>query len=239
MNFSLVIPAYNEEICLKQNIEQVLLFLKENFSDQSFEVVITENGSNDATKEIAENLVKENSNLRLISNTVAGKGLAIRTAWDTAEADLLIFMDADLATDLKHLPELINALKNHELVIGTRRHPSAQVVRSKKRASVSFLYNRLAHQILDLPFSDLHCGFKGITKDAWKKISPYVLSNGFFIDTEILALAEKLKLSTFELPVTWQERRIKEDKSKVNIFKTGKSLLKNLFALKKRLSVLK
>lgn len=239
MNFSLIIPVHNEEICLKENVEQTLLFLNENFSDQSWEVMIAENGSIDATKKIAENLTKENPNLRMINNITAGKGLAIRTAWNATAADRLIFMDADLATDLKHLPELINALNDHDLVIGTRRHPTAQVERSIQRNLTSFLYNWLAQQVLHLPFSDLQCGFKGIKKDTWQKISPYFLSDGFFFDTELLALAHKFQLKTHELPIKWQEKRIGKNQSKVKIFKTGKNLIKNLLTLKKRLNVLK
>jgi len=238
MKFSLVVPTYNEEVCLKQNIEQVFLFLNKTFPDQDWEVVIAENGSSDSTKKIAEELTRDKPNLRMISNATAGKGLAIRNAWDTSTADLLIFMDADLATDLKHLPELINALDNHDLVIGTRRHSAARVVRSKKRTATSFLYNWLARQILGLSFSDLHCGFKGIRQEAWKKISPHLLSNGFFIDTELLALADKFNLAVFELPITWKELRGQDDKSKVNIFKTGKNLIRNLLTLKKRLNML-
>ncbi|MFA6132053.1 MAG: glycosyltransferase [Patescibacteria group bacterium] len=239
MRFSLVIPAHNEEIDIKQSIETTILFLQNKFSDGDWEIVIAENGSTDETRGIVQDLEKKYTNLRLLIIPTAGKGWAVRQAWDTATAELLIFMDADLATDLKHLPDLIEALKDNDLVIGTRRYPSSQVSRSWQRSLTSFLYNRLARIILSLPFSDLQCGFKGIKKTAWQKISPYFTSTGFFFDTELLALANKFKLKTAEQPITWKEHRNKKNKSKVRLVKTGKELIKNLLSLKKRLTRLR
>lgn len=239
MKFSLAIPAHNEEACLAENIGQILLFLRKKIPDQDWEIVIVENGSDDATKEIAEKLARENANLRVIAIPTAGKGLAVRTAWNTSTAERLIFMDADLATELAHLPELISALDDHDLVIGTRRHRAARVERSWQRTITSILYIWLARFVLHLPFSDPHCGFKGIRNEAWKKISPLCSSDGFFIDTELLALANKQRFKTSELPIVWREKRNGKNKSKVRVIKTGKNLIKNLFALKKRLNVIK
>lgn len=239
MKFSLIIPAHNEEVCLAENIGQTLLFLQKNFPDQDWEVVIVENGSNDATKKIAEKLAQENTNLQVMAIPTAGKGLAVRTAWNASTAERLIFMDADLATELKHLPELINALDDNELTFGTRRHRASRVERSRQRTIISVLYIWLARLILNLPFSDLQCGFKGIRNEAWKKISPFCSSVGFFFDTELLAMVNKHQFKTGELPIVWKDKRDKKNKSKVKIFKTGKNLLKNLLALKKRLDVIK
>lgn len=239
MKICLVIPAHNEAIVLEKNIRCLWQQLPALLPSIDWEIIISENGSKDEIGEIANRLEQENSTTRVLINPKTGKGLAIKNAWDASDADFLFFMDADLATDLRHLPEFSIALQEADLAIGTRLHPQAVVTRTLTRTLYSRLYNQLARKILALPFSDFQCGFKGIKKEAWKKISPYLLSDGFFFDTELIALAQKFQLKTAELPITWREPRGGKNKSKVRIFKTGKNLIKNLIALKRRLSMLK
>ena len=199
-------------------------------------MVIAENGSADQTLTIAKKLSETNRQVRFLQIPQPGKGLVIRQAWNSSNADILIFMDADLATDLKHLPQLLENLQDGDLVIGNRLAPTSQVSRSQRRTFYSKLYNLAARQILKSRLTDCQCGFKGLKKDAWQKIQPHLESESWFFDTELLALAEHFHLKIKELPINWQEKRTKGNKSRVRIIKTGRHLIKNLWLLKKRLA---
>jgi len=239
MKITLVIPAHNEEAVLEQNIRATLDFLFPRFDRNDWQVVIAENGSQDKTAKIAQQLCEQEKNLSFISLPQASKWLAVKTGWETFPADYLIFMDADLATDLKHLPELLENLKENDLITGTRYHKKSMTTRSFKRNLLSIIYNNLTRLILKLPFSDFQCGFKGLQYEAWLKIKPLVLSDQMSFDTEIIALAKHFDFKIAELPVCWSEKSAGQRKSRVRIFKTGRDLIKNLFYLRRRLARLK
>jgi len=236
MKFSLIIPAHNEEFCLVENTKKVLSFLTKKFPSNGWEIILVENGSSDNTKNLIEKLASEDQRIRPLILSSAGKGLAVKTGWDASDAEFLIFMDADLATDLKHLLELIKKLEDHDLVIGSRQLPDSKTTRTYTRKIFSFFYILAGRLILKLPCSDFQCGFKGIKNSVWKKISPQIQSTSWFFDTELLALAKDFKIA--ELPIVWQENRTSKNKSRVKVFKTARYLLKSLFELKKRLATL-
>jgi glycosyltransferase involved in cell wall biosynthesis len=236
MKITLVIPAHNEEAVLEKNIRETLNFLFPNFDQKDWQIIIAENGSRDKTSEIARRLCGQEKNLSTFSLSQASKWLAIKKGWNSFPADYLIFMDADLATDLKHLPELIEKLKENDLVIGTRYHKNSQTKRTLKRNLLSIVYNHLARLILSLPFSDFQCGFKGLRHETWLKIKPLILSNQMSFDTEIIALTKHFGYKIAELPVCWAEKNCEQRKSSVRIFKTGQDLIKNLLRLRRRLA---
>lgn len=240
MKISIVIPAHNEEEIIENNLNFLAERLPQLLTSVDWELVVAENGSTDKTFVLSEAATLNNPRFRAVKMPVAGKGKTIKTAWDENLADILIFMDADLATDLQHLPEMIEKIiEGNDLVIGNRLNKNSQVSRTAARTIYSKLYNRLTQMVLKTKIADHQCGFKGIKKTAWQKISPHMTSVGFFFDTELLALARKFEIKIAELPITWREWRGGASKSKVKIVKTAKNLIKNLWALKKRLTRLR
>jgi len=230
MSIEITIPTYNEEEILEKNIKILFSFLKKvNFS---YNITIADNGSTDKTLEIAKKLSKKYKNLKVIHIKKPGKGNAIKAVWKKSKAELLCFMDADLSTDLNHLNEMVSSLKKYDLVIGNRLSTKSKTKRSLSRTILSIVYNTIAKLYLGIKVNDLQCGFKGIKRKAFLALEKQTKNNNFFFDTELIAWAEKKKYKIKEIPVKWTERK----ESKVKVSSTIRNYLKELVALKKRLS---
>src|SRR5579884_1125336 len=104
-----VLPVHNEAHCLEQSVRTLHAALS---GEPEFRarIVIAENGSSDATPEIAARLTRELRGVMLQRIPRAGRGGALRAAWMQSSADVVAYMDVDLSTDLAAFPTLINAV---------------------------------------------------------------------------------------------------------------------------------
>jgi glycosyltransferase involved in cell wall biosynthesis len=234
MKILVALPAYNEEAILKENTLKLYDFLKNNIADD-WQIVIADNNSSDKTGEIGKDLEKYSEKIKYLFIPQKGKGLAIRTAWTSADADVYCFMDADLATDLDALPALITAVgqDNYDIASGSRFLREAKVDRSLIRKFVSQNYRLLLHRFLGLKTKDAPCGFKAVGSKVIKNILPQVKNNAWFFDTEMVFWAEKEKYRIKEIPVTWSEHKKIGRKSRVNFLKVSLGYLKEIWRLKK------
>lgn len=239
MLVNITIPVYNEEKILKENIQVLYTFLNQNL-DYPWEVVIADNGSNDQTQKIAKNLVRKLDHLKYLRLKEKGRGRALRKAWQESKAEILSYMDADLAVDLFSFPKLVQVIKQGaDIAIGSRFIPNSQVQRSKLRKILSWSYNKLIRFFFKVEFKDGQCGFKAISKKVLENIIPQVKDNHWFFDTEMLVLAEKEGYKIKEIPVKWIEKRNKYRKSKVKIISTILGYLFSILKLKLRLLCLR
>lgn len=238
MNVLIVIPAHNEEAIIEQNLRRVFDVLPTILSPNEWRVLVAENGSTDQTASIVRSLLPCFPNLRLSSFDSAGKGHAIRTAWQEKEADVYAFMDADLSAELSHLPRLLEALHDADIAIGSRRHPQAKVSRSLKREILSRAYNAAARRLLHLPFLDLQCGFKAVRRHVVADLLPKTEHDGYFFDTELLALAHHEDYQIAEVPIAWQETLAPGRKSRVKLGRTSWELFRNILSLRTRIRTL-
>lgn len=232
--FEITIPVLNEEETLKQNILYLYDFLKNTFSESmEWSVLIADNGSTDKTQSIAEELTKECGWLHYIRLDKRGVGLALKASWRQSNADIVGYLDLDLATDLKHLPEAILAIseKDYDMVYGTRLHRSAKVVgRSMKREFTSRVFNLLLKTYLGVNFSDGMCGFKFLKRSLFEDLfTSGAESDGWFFSTELLVISEWKKYKIYELPVEWTDT----SDSKVKVGSLAIEYLKAMRILKK------
>jgi hypothetical protein len=141
-------------------------------------------------------------------------------------------MDCDLSTDLSLFPLLIDSLiiEGYDIAVGSRLLPGALTTRCLKREMISRCYNLLVRCLFKTSFSDAQCGFKAITKHTFKKVEPMLLNNTWFLDTELLLLADRVGCRIFDFPVKW----IEDQSSTVNIFSTAIDDLRGLIRLKKQ-----
>lgn len=137
----------------------------------------------------------------------AGKGSGVINTLLQSKSDIMIFMDIDLATDIKDIRKLIEPIENgSDMCIGSRYHPESVVTRSFKRKFISRTYNRLfARIVLGSKVSDLQCGFKSLSRKVVDQVIPLVRSRDWFFDTELLFYAQKFKYKISEVPVVWVE----------------------------------
>lgn len=231
-------PVHNEAEILEDSIVNFLEFMKTYKTEHDWRVLVAINNSSDTTLFIAESLMTKYPEVMNISNTSQpGKGNAIKTCFQKADDDILVYMDIDLAVSLDDIPELINTISasNYDLAFGSRLLPQSNTKRSRIRSLSSKTYNLLSRIILHHDFSDLQCGFKAIKKEAFRKIESFILDDEWFFDTELIFFAKHYDLKIKELPVTWEENRYDQRKSKVSVFKVGIMFIKKLFRLRRRL----
>lgn len=225
----LVLPVYNEEDCLEQNVKKTLNFLAEKKLD--WQVVICDNGSTDRTSVIAKKLEKEFSNLDYLRIETIGRGRAIKTAWQKYLSDVYLYMDIDLSTDLRFLPPLAEEInKGNDMVVGSRYLSESKAKRKILRGTLSKFYNRLVRLFFRMKISDFQCGFKAVNNKVVKDLLSQIRDNGWFFDTELVLLGEKRGYKIKEIPIYWQEGKT----SKVKLFQTSLNYFINLIELKLR-----
>ena len=235
MTICIVLPTYNEEKIIEQNIDKIFNYCKQSLNQYDWKIIIADNGSKDKTIELVKNKKNKYPELEYFHLKTPGKGNAIKKAWQNYISDINIFMDADLATDLKHVQELIMLIEKHnyDLVVGSRYSKQSKLNRSFIRSVISLFYNLLIRIFFNIKISDTHCGFKAGSKNLVKKIVPKIQNNGLFFDTELIILSNYCKMLIKQIPVNWEEE--KDRKTKIKIIKTGLNYLKQLIKLKSRL----
>src|SRR3954453_11387868 len=145
----IVVPVYNEERALSASIHRLRAYLEAEMPF-AWRITIADNGSTDATPEIAAALATGLSGVDVLGCEARGRGRALRAAWLRSDADVVCYMDIDLSTDLRALLPLIAPLVSgqSDVAIGSRLASGARVVRRRRREVGSRLHNRLLHATL-------------------------------------------------------------------------------------------
>jgi len=235
------LPVKDEECILLDNSLRLFKYLNNLNLDCNWRIVILVNGSTDKSFSIAGDLEKDHPHhFRAINYKLGGKSRSLKEYFKISEADILVFMDIDLAVTLNDIPALINPILQDQadIVIGSRLLPSSKTGRSALRELSSHNYNRLARLVMRNNISDLQCGFKAFKKSLFKKLEPYFQDDKWFFDAELIMLSLKFNYRLKQIPVDWLENRFFERTSKVKNSEAW-YFVKELFALKKRLKKIK
>ena len=230
-SIDVIIPCLNEERALPESVGRLHEFMSSNMAEYSWSIVVADNGSTDGTLEAAADLAERFAEVRFIRLQERGRGRALRRAWTESAADVMAYMDVDLSTDLEHLPTLVSAIVDdgYHVAIGSRLLPQSQVVgRTLKREITSRGYSLLFRSMFFTPFRDAQCGFKAVSKRVAHDLSPLVLDNGWFFDSELLILAQKCGFRIREIPVRWTD----DPDTRVRIIRTAWEDVKGLLRLK-------
>lgn len=220
-----VIPVRNEELGLEASVRELHATLSQ-LLHRPWRITIADNGSTDATPQVAHRLALEFPEVTLISVLEPGRGRALKTAWLASDAEIVAYVDADLSTDLRALAPLIAPLVSghSDLAIGTRLTPTSRVVRGAKRELISRSYNAILKYGMGVSITDAQCGFKAMRRDVAERLLPLVHDTGWFFDTELLVIAERSGLRIHEVPVDW----IDDENSSVDVVTTAIADLRGL-----------
>jgi len=224
----IVVPVYNEQDDLERSVRRLRGYLDEELPFAAV-VTIADNASTDGTWQIARRLERDVPGVRAVHLSQKGRGRALRTVWTGSDADVVAYMDVDLATDLRALlPLVAPLLSGHsDVAIGSRLAHSARVKRGAKREVISRCYNLILKVALRNRFTDAQCGFKAVTRDVARTVVPHVADDQWFFDTELLVLAERNRLRVHEVPVDW----VDDPDSRVDIIRTAIDDLKGTWRL--------
>lgn len=204
----IVFPVYWDNLHqIEKYVVSVSDFCKSHLKNYSWNLVLGVNGAKpEEIKELFLRLSKTNERLRYVYTPTPGKGAGLKAAWTESTADILAYMDIDLAVDLEALPELLRGVESSDICIGNRYHKDSKVQRSFSRKLTSWFYHKIIQRfLLGTKCGDLHCGFKAFRRPVAQKLLPHVQDPGWYFDSEIMILAEKLGYTIKTIPVVWKE----------------------------------
>ena len=202
------LPARNEGGRLAAAVERVDGLLQE--MGYPYTLLIAEDDSTDNTFKVAQGLASTFPNVQVIHHdTKLGRGRALRNAWLSNSADVYVFMDADLATDLSFFPKLVDLMQANALdfVTGSRYSFGSKLERPMLRKTFSIGYNSVIRTVFHTGISDHQCGFKAFSRKAIKEVLPLTHENGWAWDTEVIVYMATMGYKMAELPVDWKEMK--------------------------------
>jgi len=214
VEFSIVIPCYNEE----KNIGSVLRKIKQVVKSNA-EIIVVDDGSVDNTaKEAAENGAK------VVRHSInKGKGTSIIEGIALAKNDIILFIDGDGQDDPEDIPNLLRPIKEGaDFVIGSRWLGELKKgAISRLNYLVTDFITRIINLLFEGSITDSQAGFRCIRKGKFRKIG--LGAKGYEIETEMLIKALKNKMKVVEVPVTRSKRLY--GKTKMKRYKLGVTLL--------------
>jgi dolichyl-phosphate beta-glucosyltransferase len=200
--FTVIIPAYNEERRLPKSLEELGQFLDATQLD--YRVIVADDGSVDRTPELAGGFGRRFSTVRLQKN--GGKGRALRTAMLAATGQVVAFTDADLPFRLSALRQGYDLIAERqcEIAFGSRHmaQSSNVVKRTLMRRVASRAFHGVVKCLVSTDVTDTQCGLKLFSRRAAVEIFSRATVDGFAFDTEVVLLARRLGLAHRCLPVT-------------------------------------
>lgn len=205
---SVVLPAYNEEATIEETVETTIDTLEGFLPSDGFEIIVAEDGCEDRTPEIASRLVDEDSRVRHFHGEERlGRGGAVEAAFRVANGDVLVFFDTDLATDMRHLEELVESIRSegYDVATGSRWIAGNEADRSMKRGGASRVFNGLVRTALPSDLKDHQCGFKAFDRETAFALFDATEDDHWFWDTEVLVRAQHMGYRVKEFPVAWTE----------------------------------
>ena len=208
MRLSAIIPAYNEERVLGENIARFDHYLKKQ--DFDYEIVIVNDGSTDRTALVAAALREKIKTIRLLDNrTNRGKGAAVRQGMLAARGDYRLFLDADNSTPIDCLVAVWPKFAaGADIVIGSRHPRDAagacqNIPQARWKRLLGSGGNWLIRQLAIRDIWDTQCGFKIFRREASEAIFRRATIDRWLFDLEVLVLAQKLGFGIAKIPITW------------------------------------
>ena len=228
---SLIIPAFEEADRIAGTLSTVDSELRSSLQkSDDIEVIVVDDGSNDATSEIAR---KAGADVVIRLEENKGKGAAIRAGVQEANGSVVAFTDADLAYNPRQVVKLVTLVESgYDMVVGSRQHiETKNLVRAGRFREVGGrLINIATSGILLGHYRDTQCGLKAFKSQVAKSLFDAGTLDGFSFDVELFHLAERWDLSLKEIPVEVENSQ----RSSVSAFRDGVFLLLDLIRIRQR-----
>lgn len=199
---SIVIPAYNEARRLPPTLNRLHAYLREQRFD--WEILVISNGSTDGTEGVVERAAADIPNLRLVSLTERGKGLATKTGALRSNGQIVFLCDADLSMPPEEIAAFLQEIESFDVVVGSREAPGARRYREPwHRHLMGRVFNQLVQLLAVRGIDDTQCGFKAFRRGAAQAVFSQQTLRGFGFDVEVLFLARRFGYEIRELPIDW------------------------------------
>ena len=202
-SISVFFPCHNEQENVERVVHQSLEVLKKLGVD--FEVIIIDDGSTDDTGEIAEAIVRENENVKVVHHeTNLGYGAALQSGFRTATKKFVFYTDGDGQFDISEMPPLLPLMEEYDIVSCYR----IKRQESRLRRINAWCWTQLVCLVFGMRVRDIDCAFKLYKRKIFDEIE--MSSTGALIDAEILARARRKGYTIVQRGVHHYPRRAGE-----------------------------
>ena len=182
VSISVFFPCYNEQDNVAPTVEKSLAVLNKLKAD--FEIVIVDDGSSDATGQIADEISSHNSRVKVVHHsTNLGYGAALRSGFKAASKELVFYTDGDGQFDINEMPPLLPLIEQYDIVSCYRLNRQDSYIRRIN----GWCWTKLVCLLFGMKIRDIDCAFKLYKRKIFDNIR--LSSTGALIDTEILARA--------------------------------------------------
>jgi dolichol-phosphate mannosyltransferase len=211
-----VLPTYDERDNLAPIVAGIRHALDEAAPDHV--VLVVDDSSPDGTGEMADRLAASDDQVRVLHRArKEGLGQAYIAGFRTALAEgaaLVLEMDADFSHDPAHLPAMIAAARDADLVLGSRYVPGGEVHDwGRMRRLVSRGGCWYARTVLSVPVRDLTGGFKCFRREVLEALDlDRIRSQGYAFQVELTYQALQRGFRVKEIPIAFTDRRVGQSK---------------------------
>ena len=206
MKAIVIIPTYNE----RANIEKLLHDLLESYAD--LDILVVDDNSPDGTGDYVQSVSDSDNRVHLLRRTgKMGLGTAYVEGFKFMLAngyEAAVQMDADYSHDPKEIGNLLSALKNYDLAIGSRYFHGVRVINwPLRRLILSYSANLYTRIVTGMPIKDGTGGFKCFNRKVLESINLNAIhSNGYSFQIEMNFIAWKKGFRILEIPITFVDR---------------------------------
>lgn len=207
---SIIAPCYNEEAILENNVNKITSYLNSLKDRYSWEILIINDGSKDKTGNIADELSKNNENIRVVHHPVnLNLGRALQTGFRHSNADIIIVLDIDLSYSVEYIEKMADKLIETyaDVVIASPYMKGGKVI------AVPFLRRIMSlwvNKFMRLAAQDKYYTYTGMVR-AYRKTfiqSLNLKTKDYEVNPEILYKSMILRARVVEIPANldWTEQ---------------------------------
>ena len=204
---SFVFPAWNEQEMLPSTVTAATEAgsqLVDTGEIANYEIILVDDGSSDRTPELVDELELADPHVRAVHHRHnRGLGATVRTGLEHANGDIVLYTDADLPFDLVLLHKAMRLLRIYDADI-VSMYRFDRTAEGPKRYIYSHLYNWLVRTALNVRLRDVNFAGKLIRRGVLDEVE--LVSEGSFIDVELMVQAERLGFTIIQFGVDYFSR---------------------------------
>ena len=191
-NVSIILSTFNEKLSIEFTISELIKYLP------GVEIIVVDDNSPDGTLEVLKKINYEN--LKIFSRKkTKGLASAFLLGLINTSGDIIGWLDSNMGDTAKKFPEMLQNLKEADIVILSRYVAEGKDERNKIRVIASYLLNKFSKLILRSKINDLSSGIFLMKREVLNDVVPVAKGHGEFM-MEFLYKAEKKGNKIIEIP---------------------------------------